>query len=98
MINSTEGLIESPTALDHLKSTHHHHGITGSTRRVPLNTLSENNMLLSGVQRVIMKTKIPVVEKAHKTMPRSKGNFMKPTEAFKYDSFMLQCNISMMSI
>lgn len=82
LINSTEGLIESPTALDHLKSTHH--GITGSTRRVPLNTLSENNILLSGVQRVIMKTKIPAaVEKASKAMPRGKGNFMKPTEAFK---------------
>jgi hypothetical protein len=31
-----------------------------------------------------MKTKIPTaVEKAYKAVPRSKGNFMKPTEAFK---------------
>lgn len=63
--------------------------MSGPTRRVPLNTLSENNILLTGVQRVVVKPKATAEKGFKATAPRSKGNFMKPTEAFKYDTTML---------
>ena len=55
-------------------------------QRVPLSAMSENrSVLLSGVQRVLVKPK------AHEVTPvqalRSPNNFMKPTESSRYIFF-----------